>query len=83
MTAHKRQEGEREREREREREKQTDRQTDRKRETEICTKIKVTGKIAIELRFQNAIKLTSNCRDSSWGRAIPSILSVTNRIVSV
>ena len=57
MTARKRQEGERERERERHR--QTDRQTERETEREICTKIKVTGKFAIELRFQNAINVLS------------------------
>ena len=44
-----------ERERERHTDRQTDRQRERDREREICTKIKVTGKFAIELRFQNAI----------------------------
>ena len=45
----------REGERERERNKQTDRQT-KKRDRDMH-KIKVTGKIAIELRFQNAINI--------------------------
>ena len=42
---------ERERERDRERDRRTKRQRERQRE-KICTKIKVTEKFVIELRFQ-------------------------------
>ena len=62
MTAHKRQEGERERERERD--TQTDRQTEREterereREREICTKIKSDRKVCNRIEVSKCYQRT-------------------------